>query len=539
MIIQNGEIISDSDSAVKQLSIGNYKIYYKGLIFMADKKAGEESIEDLVAKISKTLIPPFTNIFGNYFIYIVDEINQKQYIFTDNSGIFVAYTYRNCISTSFLELLDYFKEITLDDLDYESINEIFHLSYPYFYKTAIKCINKTEESFYYFYNNGQLLKKPKNIDPIGFLPNISMDEFFRLLCSSLRDTPVALDLTGGFDSRLVVSYFIKENMDFELGVSAQEKNKDLIIAKKIAKKINKAFYPSIHKPENLTESDIKSIFEKTDAQIDVLTYHHSDQMNKERKSRGVEIQLGGSGGELYKDFWWLQDFPFYNRSKSNIPKLYDQRYESMRFDHNLFGGKLYTYSLNLRSAFIEKLERYKLATNSQTYDNIIQNTRGKVSTGVYVSAAANYFLSYAPLMEYELIKIGFSAKRRDRFYNRLHRHWITKNCKEISTIRTTENITTSSLLIYQIFDLFFYVFNRVQRITKQLLRKIINKTFFQQSPTSTDLYDKWKQSSVFKEHVYMLQDDGILNKSLDIKDIPNSLVGKITTLALLYKRLQK
>lgn len=539
MIIQEGKIVYDKDGKINRINTSAYDIYYKGLIFVSGKKCGRESIEYIITDLLKQEDLRFHEIFGNYFIYIVDYKNKKQYIFTDNSGIFKAYKYKNGISTSFLELVDYFDEITIENLDYNSISEFFHFGFSYFENTFIKEIKRIDANDFFVFENGNNQLKEKKINPINTLPCIKIENFYADLIYAIKDIKTSLDLTGGFDSRLILSFFNKAKATFELAISGLSNNSDINIARKIATIIKKDFFPTFHSTEQLTAKDLLKIFTQSDSQIDIIDYHRNSQLNQDRLSRNVEIQISGAGGELYKDFWWLQDFPFYNNKKTNLEKLYNYRIESSVFPHSILSEKLKKHSLTLKENTISRLKTYVLDKNTQSYDNIYFNYKMKTNAGVYISTANNYFISYAPLLELEVIKIGYNLNRKERFFNNYHRKLISKNCPEISRIRTTEGITSSSSLIDLISDIIYYVFDKLKRLLKQILRKVFNKTYLQETPTDNYIYTFWKSNVFYERYVKLLKEINILNNEVDHEKIPENFIGKIITLGLLIDRLKK
>lgn len=416
MIIRNGDIVYNKDYKIKCIETKEFSVHYKGLIFVPGKRCGSESIEFIVNEYFKSKTFNFSKIFGNFFIYVVDKRNLKQYIFTDNSGIFKIYKYKDSISTSFLELVDYFDDLSTEDLDYEGIVEFFHYGFSFFNRTLIKGINRIDADDLFEFENSSFHHKKKGVENIDANSTTNLDEFFSNLIYAIEGKKISVDLTGGFDSRLVLSYFWKNKSNFELALSGQPDNKDLRIASKIAKKINIKFYPTIHSVENFDVSELAQIFEMTDSQIDIVIFHRNHQFNRVRSSRNVDVVISGVGGELYKDFWWLQDFPFYHKADPDLEKLYNYRIESTSFPHSIFNEKLRNISNSLRENIISKLRAFVLETNTQTYDNIYYNFNMKTKAGTYTTAANNYYLSYAPLLELELVKVGFNLKRRERFF---------------------------------------------------------------------------------------------------------------------------
>lgn len=539
MFISNSEIIIGNDTKAKKIVFDNFEVYFKGIIFVSGRKAGHESIERIIDFFIGNKRIDFPSIFGNYFVLIIDKRDSKKYFFTDNSGIFKSYIYKDSIFTSFLEIVDYHKEIGLNDLNYSSVVEFLHFGFTYFENTLIESVKRVSGDVYYTFENDKIEKKSKGLTPISNSPKVDINKFFSDFVYAVSDKRISLDLTGGFDSRLILSYFIKNNADFELALSGIPGNSDITIASKISGIIQKSFYPTIHSIVGTGEDDLASIFDITDSQIDILDYHRNNQLNKDRLSRGVDLHISGVGGELYKDFWWLQDFPFYNSKKINIEKLYDLRIESSSFPNYILGESVKSISTETRKSNLAKLKEYVLDSNTKTYDNIYYNYKMKTNAGVYISVANNYFISYAPLLEFELVKVGFNLPRCLRFYNNFHRKVITANNPKLAKTRTTEGISSSSNWAIKFLDLFYYAIDKTKRLLKQILRKVFNKTYLQETPTNSDIYNIIRSNQFLEKSIQYLKEIKVLDKNVSADIIPNFLIGRILTLGFLLQRIKK
>ena len=540
MIIKLNNLIADADNRVYVLNYKQFIIHYVGFIFLPGYLGGKESILKIIDAYVESGEFPFEDIMGNYFINILDQDTDTNIAFTDNSCLFKAYSYKQCISTSFLEILDHYQDITINDLDPASINEFFHTGFTYGERTLIKGLTRLDGTEYYVSDKKGYSKVSKQLKPLEHSPKYSIEEYFGYLKDAIRNETVSMDLTGGFDSRLVISYFEKLKLDYnDLSVSGQAENKDITIAQKIADTIHKKLYVDLHKPENVTLKTFQNIFKLSDAQIDVVNYHRNHNMNVNRKERGVTLQMGGAGGELYKDYWWLQDFPFYKKKKTNLHRLYDYRIESTRFDHSLLGNKIHPYSLSFRKDTIDEISQYTMPYNTQSYDNIYFQYKMKTNAGVYTTIANNYYFSYCPLLEYEMVKIGYNMKRKDRFFNNWHRKQISLNCPEISKIKTTEDVSASDRIFDKMLDLSFYIFNKLKRLAKQILRKLLNKTYFQEVPSNIQIPTAWMKTQHFKLHVDLLKQHDILSPNVNDQQIATQYVGKITTIGLLVQYLMR
>lgn len=538
MIIENGEIVYNNDNRVKRISRNNFEVYYVGFIFISGLKNGEESIDSILIDIRAGKSINFSSIYGNYFLFIIDKLENKKIIFIDNSGVFKLYKYKNSFSTSFIELIDFYKELSSDDLQEESILQIFQFGFTYFEDTIIKSIKKLDADNYYIIDK-QIIEKRKPQNTITDIPKITFETFFKDLIYALSENNVVQDLTGGIDSRLILSYFYKERFNCEYSISGLNNNKDVHIAQNLSEKLGLDFYKSIHTTENFNDKTLLDVLLITDGQIDIVEFHRNYQLQNERLKRNIDLYISGAGGELYKDFWWLHEFPFYNRKRTDLEKLYQLRILNTNYSDKIFSSNIKDKSLQLKENFFIKFKKLLLDSNTKSLDNIYYNFKMKTNVGTYISASNYFFKSYAPLLECELVKIGFNLRRRDRFFNNFHRKLISENSYKIAEYRTTEGTTVSSLFFYKVVDLFSYTLNKLKRFIKLLLRKYLHKTYLQENPTNSKVYYFAKESNLFKESFNKLKDLNIIAPNISTNDISNWEIGKILTLGLLIKRMDK
>lgn len=537
MIIDDG-IVKSKGPEVNCYENTKFQVYFQGLIYIPYIKNGIESIKKILTGIKNHKISNVSDIRGNYFLFIIDKINNYKYVFVDNSGLFKVYKHKNVISTSLLELAKYLN-FDHSKLNFNAVVEFLHFGVTNFWHTLFKDTRRIDKNeIIVFHPTNKQTAQDKRLAKINQPINLNIFDFFKGFYETVKEKKISFDLTGGVDTRLIVSLFSHLNVDFELAVSGLKGNKDIDIPAKISSILKKNFFVTYHNIEDISGDSLKTLFYLTDGQIDLIRYHRRYQLTMHRKKRGIDLQIGGIGGELYKDIWWLQDFPFYCKKKINIEKLYDLRIESVIYPHHQLGEKTRLISRNLRNNTIEKLCAYKLGTNTQTFDNICYNHRIQSIASTYNTIGNHLMETYAPLVEPDLVRFGFGLKRSKRFFNNFHREMISLYCPAISRINTTESVTCSSRMIDKLKDIVPYVFDKQKRLVKQILRKLVKKTYLQENPTDSRIYKKVAGLELFKEQISILKDYGIIAKDLNIENIRNADIGKFLVIGLLLRELQ-
>lgn len=537
MIIENG-IVKSKSPDMHYYEDPNFQVYFQGVIYIPYIQSGIESIKKILAGIKNLRIDDIENIRGHFFMFIIDKTNNYRYAFIDNGGIFEAFIHKNTISTSRLELA-YYLNLDPSKLNLEAVVEFLHLGHTYGGHTFFENTERIDKQHIIVYNeNNRQGIRDKKLHSIDQPIDLDILDFFKGFYEAVKHKKISLDLTGGTDTRFIVSFFDYLHADFELAISGIEGIKDIEIPREIARILGKDFFATYHHIGDITDDLIRDLFYLTDAQADLLVFHRLYHFFLDRKARGVELQIGGDSGAFYKDFIWLQDFPFYNRKKPKIKRLYDLRLESISYPHDQLGEKTKALSREFRENFIKKLYTYQLETNTKTYDNIYFNYKIPGSVSTFMTVENRMLETYRPLLEPDLIRYGFGQKRSKRFFNNFQREIITRYSPGIAGVRTTESgVTCSSRRIDKLKDTGKYVLNKQMRLTKQILRKILKKTYFTESPTNPGIFKKVAGLDIFKNQIPLLKDYGIINKDLKIEDMRDNDIGKFLVIGLLLREL--
>ncbi len=538
MIFFQDSTFTPNKNEFSHYSYPRYDVYLKGVFYIKKCLAGKESLDKVMSVYQDKSRISFEDIFGNFIVCIVHKNSSKRLLFSDNSSMLKLYIAKQAVSTSFLEVSSLFSNDKTEKLiDYQSITEFLHFGHVYLGNTFLTDVKKVSEKKFIVIENNTIQQHNKNIpNSFDFQP-IQIDGFFRRLFFSIKTKIISLDLTGGIDSRLIVSFFSKTKLQFELAISGIKNNLDIRIAKKIASILSRPLHITYHEVEKFSANQIIDAFNKTDAQLDVLAFHRNHQFSKDRISRAIDIQISGVGGELYKDFWWLQDFPFYNKKESNLSRLYHTRIAPTKFNENILGSKCLEVSKKIKPITLNVLNKYVCDSNSKTYDSIYLEYKMKINASNYVASLNNYFDTYAPLLEPGLLSMAFKLDRKTRTFNYFHRRWISKNHMVLSKEKTTENTSCSNRLSYIVFDIGLYLLDKIKRVGKLILRKTTNKTFFQESPNNNKMYEQAKKISFIPNMLIDLSEKEILKHHLTVDQLNATTLGRCITIYLFLNHI--
>ncbi len=538
-MIINRHAVSNIEKSEMTFAYEGLKFYLKGFVYIDCFSPGIESLKEFAREWRrKDIHYAIQKLKGHFFLYILDNHSNQNYAFIDNSGMFDVVYSNKYISTSFLDLVKN-EKLSRNDVDMYVTTAFLNQGAIYFNRTLFQQIKKiSSDEILSFKENGEVKVARKQITELEE-PSTYNDiyEYFEALTFTLKDRSISVDLTGGIDSRLICTMLNHFDVPFETSVSGSSGDHDVIIADKVAKQINHPLYVT-KRPSSLDEKTIKNLFVYGDGLFDVLKVYSAYQSHQEKLNRGIDLVINGTGGELYKDFWWLQDLPFYRKKISDIKKLVNMRIMPIQIPQHYLHKELHDFNLSMRQDLIRDLSKYHSTFNTQTYDQIYYNYSMQHNAGRLITSGNYFFDIYSPLLEREVVKLGYQLPRRKRFNNQFHREVITNINSSIASIETTEGgMTVSAEFNHKLNDNMKYVLNKSKRLTKKVGQKILKQTFLAERYHHDKLFEHVRQLDLVQHSVELLKEEKILNPNLKVNDINNHHLGRIISLALLFEFL--
>jgi len=361
-----------------------YKIYWCGLFYTAGSPAGLASITKLAADLRSNQLQQLAAHFRGVFMLLVeDKSSATRYVLVDNTGMFHVFCSSSGISTSFLDLAKA-QGSRAADLDPEAVVEFLQFGYTAFGRTLLKNIVKLSGEEIACVSRAGISFIQKTLPSFESQPKQSLEDVLRDFASSVAAERVSIDLTGGMDTRAIVCILHYVGLDFEVAVRGEDTNPDVQIATAVAEAIGKPLHVCHTSVDDL-ESQLPTVLNICDGLLDVTKAYSSLQVQRERVQRGITLMLSGNGGELYRDDWWLQDFPFYARKKANVERFCAYRLLPKDPDHSFLAGNYREISQGYRQRLLRDLSRYVVTGNTQTYDRLVVHFRIRDLIGRFVT----------------------------------------------------------------------------------------------------------------------------------------------------------
>ncbi len=505
--------------------------YLQGYIFCAGKKSGSESVKEILNQYAGNGTIDFNMFYGAYRVFIIDNNSNQIIFFNDNAGNSCYYysINENIISDSFLELSSKCESLVPN---YDAITQFIHFNCIFSEETICEQIFRTEAEFYYTYRDSRIVRIKKNLklwDTNKKYKNLH--QFMDDLVCSAKGLKIASVITGGTDSRTVLSHLIALKAEFDLVISGRAQMVDVQIAKRIASHLDLPIYISDESVDAADSNWLKELFIKTDGVYGTFSLHRLYKMGIMLKQMGIQLKIGGVAGELYKNSFLNQDFPFYNYGESNTKKFYRLKINPAKFSSSYFTGTILSCKTNMEDKIIKNLfsidkdkkrnEYFKAGAKSMKYRIITQSNSENLSIS-----------SISPFVEPEMMKLTYNANPWRLETNKWQRKEVSTYCKEIADIKTDRGLTllNSKLQILKEFIL-TYLF-----LFKVGLKRTVFKKKQKNKVNRLESFVKGRKLLQFKLSMERCKELNILAKNIDIDDIPDILADRLMTIGLVFMK---
>lgn len=517
---------------------GAYTVYWRGFIYLDGLTAGVPSIERFVDELvrGESLPSLATRLKGIYFIAVRDQQSGATYVFVDGSGLFHAFYSNRFAGTSFLDLVDA-ERLSPADFDPESLVEFLHMGNVYSGKTLFSSIKKIDPAHIIsFSRDGSLSLLPKPVRDIGVPVELSFEDSMRRFVQSAANENISVDLTGGIDSRMLAVILQFLGLRFEVATCGIAGEEDVEIARRVADVLGLDLRVTTRTMDNVNWAEA---FNDCDGLFDVVRACSQVQMRRERVKRGINLVVSGVGGELLKDFWWLQDMPFYSRREADIHKLYKFRLAPAPLQHSYLSETYRALSGGYRERTLEQLSQYVVGGNTCTYDRIYYFYKMREYAGRSISNNLHEIGCYAPYLERDVVAFGYQLPRTTRFFNNFHRRTVTSLNPKAARIPTTEGgITVSAETSALCRDLVRYATDKCMRLTNKVGQRLLNRSCVAGNFAATDITSTVRNAATQRRTIERLKDSGILDPHLQADQIGTDYLGRMLSLDLLMERLE-
>lgn len=529
---------SPQDDTCKQNVVGTseWQAFWRGFVYLEGARAGQESVLRFLRAGPGNLASTSAQLKGTYFMVLLHRQSGVRYAFIDPSGLYHAFYANWGAGASFLELAA--SHFGVGDISPESLVEFLHYGHFSFGATFFSPIRRIAPEHVLRISDGRIEIVPRTLSDLETRPSRSFEECFASFVASVGHEKISLDLTGGIDSRLLLVLSQYFGLPVETALSGTLENEDIALAELVAKAVGCELHVTRHDIDQW-ETLLPELFVACDGVFDVLRAHRPYQLHKARRDRGISLALSGAGGELFKDFWWLQDFPWYRRRKPNLLRLFETRIAPVEPRHDYLAKAYRGISRQYAAKFCEKLTRYAVEGNTRTYDRIYYECKMRDYAGRFLTNHNHLLSCHAPYLDRELVAIGYNLPRHLRAFNTFHRQMITRYNPLVARIATTEGgMSVSSSWARIMADLPKYVGDKLMRLERKISQHVLHSSRPLKSPNDPQLWVRARSLLHSRKTLDRLKDYGFISAAIQLDELEAGYVGNLLSLDLLCERLE-
>lgn len=519
-----------------------FAIGWKGHLYLPGETAGEPSIRRLAARLATApLARAAAELCGVFGLFVHDRQSRTWQIACDNAGLYKIFHDRSRAGTRFLELLAA-GGYRSPDVDQQAVVEFLAHGAIFGPRTFVRGVEKLAyDRVLVLDADGGPRLAAKELPPAAADDGATVVRHFADLARSLEGRRFSIDLTGGLDSRLIACLLDRQGVPFEAALSGLPGTSETLTAERVAEALGRKLILVTHQIDRL-EADLPSLLEDGDGLTDFTRFHRDRQNALARLGRGVEIFAHGGGGELYRDHYVIQDFPFYGSRWIRLERYYDLRIVPVRLPPAYFTSHGNELAAAVRRDSLALLETYRRKTNNETYDSIYYYVRAPEFYGQYFSNYINMGLEVAaPLLDLRNAELAIRLSPWSRFFYGWHRRMLTEHCPKIAALPTADGHTGSSETRFLARDLTRFAQIQAGRVGRKLSERVLGKALFHKVGAlvadAPGYMPALRASTHFARAVDRLKALGILAPELDPATIRNAHAGRLLTAGMLIERL--
>ena len=246
--------------------------------------------------------------------------------------------------------------------------------------------------------------------------------------------PLVSDLTGGYDSRLLLAGLLEARVPFETTVSGSETLPDVVVAQQIAQAFG-ICHGRIAPGTALDGESFLSAVRMTDGEYDAFDYARILRVHRELSSR-YAMSLNGSFGELARGYWWELLWPRLGKKVPlDVGKIARKRFAALPYDKSIFSGAA---RISLEQHMTEVLERARNPArnlpNTTQLDWIYYTLRMQRWQGRIASSTNQLWQSFSPISFAEVLDPILATKAKGRFGSLLVRVLFERHAPRLARI---------------------------------------------------------------------------------------------------------
>lgn len=432
---------------------------------------------------------------GPFCLVLKNHAEQTLLVVTDHSGIINMYSYQSgstfMLSSSSLSLSRNHPVTP----DHNAIAQFLRTGNVYGSDTIYReiqvlepaSIYKIEEKF-----EGHLsLTKQYWKSPIEINEGSSLEKSRDVLISALLNSfevfskeSLICDFTAGFDSRLnmaVLSQF-KPFSDIHSFVFGPDGSREVELVKGYCKTLGAQCH-HFRLPDDWDErifEYVQKAMPITDGEENIFAYAPI-LYAQENKAHDFQYSINGLGGELYRDFWWIQEI-LCSKRPANIDRLIHTRILQYEYDYSIFSDtwntKIGDVKNTLKAAFEKTLSDMNLhkSYNNLQIDNLYFRQKIRRWAGRTMSSSNHFIHTIAPLTLKKNLEVALTIPARYKRNGRLVKSIIEQLSFPLAELEMLNGTPCQNFRIGNMHKFIPLALDYGKRGVRKIIQKTTNRT---------------------------------------------------------------
>lgn len=253
---------------------------------------------------------------------------------------------------------------------------------------------------------------------------------------ALPDTgqPLISDLTGGYDSRLLLTGLLDAQRSFHTTVSGSADHPDVTVAARIAAEL-RLQHQNISAPPLPTAEEFDTAVRMTDGEYDAFDFARILHIHR-RLAAGHGMSLNGSFGELARGYWWELLWPqLASRQPLDVGRVARKRFAAIGYDHSIFAPAarldLAAHMTAVAGRAIQPIAGYP---NTTQMDCVYYSLRMQRWQGRIASSTNQLWPAFSPIGFNQVLDPILAAKAGTRFRSLLARRLFQRHAPPLARI---------------------------------------------------------------------------------------------------------
>lgn len=426
MIVSNQPVPIQSEGAT---------LWLTGLFMYGEEPAGEASAQVFLKEFNRGAVD-FDRCTGSYRIRIAYPDGCEVY-FADNAGIMRWYIGPKGFFTSL-------REAAPDNRtpDYPAVAQFLYYGCIYGTATPIQDVQRSDPQKYYLLQNNTMTEENKRLTPLELLEagDDALEKQIGRLANALGNwSSIACSITGGTDSRAILSLMIYHRMDPILDITGPDSHPDVVIAKQIAEHMNRGI---LHVDDSPEPGWIDEAILAADGMIGVCGIYRLYKKAVRLQQEKISLECGGGAGEIYKNSFINQDYPCYG-GKPNWSRFFRLKVLTYNPPLVLFGPDVSEDAQKVASRTLAWLSKHTGKNKANAY--LAAGYKILQGRGAAICAMeSRYYVPYLPMLERNAAAIAFHKNPYSLEMQAFQRYQTSHFCPEIKSIKTDRGLTCDS-----------------------------------------------------------------------------------------------